>query len=96
MSDNRSVLAADVNNPRHTYYTSAKPEPRDGLETALHVLPTLRQQLQQLLLSTAHSQGQFSPQLREPNSAHLQLIQAGSRLGYQELPSCARSTWHRF
>src|SRR5208283_2392827 len=40
VSDNRSVLAHDVKNLADATTTLLQPEPRDGLETALHVLPT--------------------------------------------------------
>src|ERR1700756_145364 len=40
VSDNRSVLAHDVNNVAEATTALLQPEPRDGLETALHVLPT--------------------------------------------------------
>lgn len=74
VSDNRSVLAADVNNLADATTTLVQPEPRDGLETALHVLPTYASNFNNLYYPLHSSLvGQFVfPNFAKPNSAHLQ------------------------
>lgn len=72
VSDNRSVLAADVPRRRDHYTSATRAAGRSGNRVAR--VADLRQQLQQPLLSTAQLSGGpvRVPQLREPNSAHLQ------------------------
>lgn len=98
VSDNRSVLAADVNNLADATTTLVQPEPRDGLETALHVLPTYASNFNNLYYPLHSSLvGQFVfPNFANPIQLICSAIQAGSRLGYQESAERARSTWHRF
>ncbi|WP_343601244.1 virulence factor Mce family protein [Mycobacterium sp.] len=86
ISDNRSVLAHDVGNLATTTTALLQPEPRDGLETALHVLPTFAGNFNNLyhpahgaLVGTA-----VFPNFANPLQAICSAIQAGSRLGYQE------------
>lgn len=86
VSDNRSVLAADVNNLADATTTLVQPEPRDGLETALHVLPTYASNFNNLYYPLHSSLvGQFVfPNFANPIQLICSAIQAGSRLGYQE------------
>lgn len=86
VSDNRSVLAADVDNLADTTTTMLQPEPRDGLETALHVLPTYASNFNNLyypLHSSLVSLFVF-PNFANPIQLICSAIQAGSRLGYQD------------
>ncbi|MCV7402154.1 virulence factor Mce family protein [Mycobacterium fragae] len=83
---NREVLAADVNNLAEVTTTLVQPEPLNGLETALHVLPTLETNLNEIY-HPSHGAVMSIPAI--PNFANpmqfiCSMIQAGSRLGYQE------------
>jgi len=85
-TDNREVLAHDVNNLADVTTTLVQPEPLNGLETFLHVLPTL----------AANEAGIYHPShggifgipaiqaFANPMQFLCSAIQAGSRLGYQE------------
>jgi phospholipid/cholesterol/gamma-HCH transport system substrate-binding protein len=86
VNKNGEVLAHDVNNLADVTNAILQPEPRDGLETALHVLPNLGANLGNI---SAPVQGGVISQLVINNFANpMQFIcgaiQAGSRLGYQE------------
>jgi phospholipid/cholesterol/gamma-HCH transport system substrate-binding protein len=84
--DNRSVLSHDVNNLADATTTLLQPETRDGLETALHVLPTFAGNFNNLY-HPAHSSlvGLFAfPNFANPMHFICSAIQAGSRLGYQD------------
>jgi phospholipid/cholesterol/gamma-HCH transport system substrate-binding protein len=86
VSDNRSVLAHDVNNLADATTTLLQPEPRNGLETALHVLPTYAGNFNNLY-HPLHSAlvGLFVfPNFANPIQFICSAIQAGSRLGYQD------------
>jgi len=86
VSDNRSVLTHDVNNLADVTTTILQPEPRDGLETALHVLPTFAGNFNNLY-HPLHSSlvGLFVfPNFANPIQFICSGIQAGSRLGYQD------------
>jgi phospholipid/cholesterol/gamma-HCH transport system substrate-binding protein len=86
VSDNRSVLANDVNNLADVTTTILQPEPRDGLETALHVLPTYAGNFNNLYHPLQGSlAGVFAFQnFANPIQFICSAIQAGSRLGYQD------------
>jgi phospholipid/cholesterol/gamma-HCH transport system substrate-binding protein len=90
LDKNREVLAHDVNNLADVTNTLVQPDPLNGLETGLHVLPTL----------AANSLGIYHPShgavigqpasflgamgFANPMAFICSAIQAGSRLGYQE------------
>jgi phospholipid/cholesterol/gamma-HCH transport system substrate-binding protein len=83
---NGDVLTHDVGNLADITNTALQPQPRDGLETALHVFPQLVSGFSNFYAPVV---GGFSGMLVLPNFANpLQLvcsgIQAASRLGYQE------------
>ena len=86
VSDNGSVLAHDVNNLAEATTTILQPEPRDGLETALHVLPTYAGNFNNLYHPLQGSlAGLFVfPNFANPIQFICSAIQAGSRLGYQD------------
>jgi phospholipid/cholesterol/gamma-HCH transport system substrate-binding protein len=86
LSDNRSTLGHDVSNLADATTALLQPEPRDGLETALHVLPTFAGNFNNIYYP-AHSS--LTGMLVLPNFANpiefiCSSIQAGSRLGYQD------------
>jgi phospholipid/cholesterol/gamma-HCH transport system substrate-binding protein len=85
-SDNRSVLAHDVNNLAEATTALLQPEPRDGLETALHVLPTFAANFNNIYYPLHSSLvGLFVfPNFANPIQFICSAIQAGSRLGYQD------------
>jgi phospholipid/cholesterol/gamma-HCH transport system substrate-binding protein len=85
-SDNGSVVAHDVNNLADATTTLLQPEPRDGLETALHVLPTYAGNFNNIyhpVHGALVAMGVF-PNFANPMQMICSAIQAGSRLGYQE------------
>jgi phospholipid/cholesterol/gamma-HCH transport system substrate-binding protein len=86
VSDNGSVLAHDVNNLADVTTVILQPEPRDGLETALHVLPTYAGNFNNLYHPLQGSlAGLFAfPNFANPIQFICSAIQAGSRLGYQD------------
>ena len=86
LDKNREVLARDIDNLANLTTTLVQPEPLNGLETALHVLPTLETNLSQIY-HPSHGAVMSIPAI--PNFANpmqflCSMIQAGSRLGYQE------------
>lgn len=86
LDKNREVLAHDVDNLANLTTTLVQPDPLNGLETALHVLPTLETNLSQIY-HPSHGAVMSIPAI--PNFANpmqfvCSMIQAGSRLGYQE------------
>lgn len=86
VNDNRSALSHDVNNLADATTALLQPEPRDGLETALHVLPTFAGNINNIYYP-AHSSlvGSFVfPNFANPIHFICSSIQAGSRLGYQD------------
>jgi phospholipid/cholesterol/gamma-HCH transport system substrate-binding protein len=86
VSDNGSVLTHDVNNLADATTAILQPEPRDGLETALHVLPTYAGNYNNIyhpVHGALVAMGVF-PNFANPLEAICSTIQAGSRLGYQE------------
>ena len=86
VSDNGSVLAHDVNNLADVTTVILQPEPRDGLETALHILPTYAGNFNNLYHPLQGSlAGLFAfPNFANPIQFICSAIQAGSRLGYQD------------
>jgi phospholipid/cholesterol/gamma-HCH transport system substrate-binding protein len=86
LDKNRGVLTRDVDNLANLTTTLVQPDPLNGLETALHVLPTLETNLSQIY-HPAHGAVMSIPAI--PNFANpmqfvCSMIQAGSRLGYQD------------
>ncbi|HET9875281.1 MAG TPA: mammalian cell entry protein, partial [Mycobacterium sp.] len=84
--ENRSVLAHAVNNVADATTTLLQPEPRDGIETGLHVLPNFAGNFNNIYHPT---HGSLMGLLVFPNFANpmqfiCSAIQAGSRLGYQD------------
>jgi phospholipid/cholesterol/gamma-HCH transport system substrate-binding protein len=86
VSDNGSVLAHDVSNLADATTAILQPEPREGLETALHVLPTYAGNFNNLYHPLQGSlAGIFAfPNFANPIQFICSAIQAGSRLGYQD------------
>ena len=86
LDENSEVLTADVNNLADVTNTILQPEPLDGLETALHVLPHFAANVANIYeptrgnLSAAPAIASFANPMQFICSA----IQAGSRLGYQD------------
>jgi phospholipid/cholesterol/gamma-HCH transport system substrate-binding protein len=86
LDDNGATLTHDVDNLGDVTTTILQPEPRNGLETALHVLPTFAGNFNNLY-QPAHSSlvGLFVfPNFANPIHFICSAIQAGSRLGYQD------------
>ncbi len=86
VNDNGPVLGHDVNNLAEATTTLLQPEPRDGLETALHLLPTYAgnyNNIYQPVHGALVAMGVF-PNFANPLQGICSAIQAGSRLGYQE------------
>jgi phospholipid/cholesterol/gamma-HCH transport system substrate-binding protein len=86
LEKNREVLATDVNNIATATTTLVQPEPLNGLESVLHVLPNLWGNLAQIYYP-AHGAVVGSPAIANfanPMQFICSGIQAGSRLGYQE------------
>jgi phospholipid/cholesterol/gamma-HCH transport system substrate-binding protein len=86
VTDNRSVISRDFNNLSDATTSLLQPEPKDGLETALHVLPTFAGNINNIYYP-AHSSlvGMFAlPNFANPLQFICSAIQAGSRLGYQD------------
>ena len=86
INDNGSVLSHDINNLADTTNALLQPEPRDGLETALHVFPNLAANLINIY-EPAHGSLSAVPvvaSFANPMQFICSSIRAGSRLGYQE------------
>jgi phospholipid/cholesterol/gamma-HCH transport system substrate-binding protein len=86
LTENREVLAHDVNNLGDATTAIMQPEPREGLETALHILPNMAANVL-AIYEPAH--GSLTGVAALVNFANpLQFIcsaiQSGSRLGYQD------------
>ena len=86
LAKNREVLARDVGNLANLTTTLVQPEPLNGLETALHVLPTLETNLSQIYHPSHGALMSIPaiPNFANPMQFMCSMIQAGSRLGYQE------------
>src|SRR6201996_3943654 len=86
LAENRDALTHDVNNLGDVTTAIMQPEPRDGLETALHILPNMAANVL-AIYEPAH--GSLSGVAAFTNFANpmefiCSAIQAGSRLGYQD------------
>ncbi|MBZ4522658.1 virulence factor Mce family protein [Mycobacterium avium] len=86
LSQNHGVLTNDVNNLDKATAAILQKAPREGLETALHVLPNLGSSVLEFY-EPAH--GGLSgvpalPSFANPLLFACSVIQAGSRLGYQD------------
>ncbi|MCV7259354.1 virulence factor Mce family protein [Mycobacterium shimoidei] len=86
LDKNREVLAHDVDNLADLTTTLVQPEPLNGLETALHVLPTLQANLNGIYHPSHGAVMSIPaiPNFSNPMQFFCSMIQAGSRLGYQE------------
>jgi len=86
VDDNGSVLAKDINNLASVTNTLLQPEPRNGLETVLHVYPNLAANINQIY-HPAHGTIQGIPAIASwanPMQFICSAIQSASRLGYQD------------
>jgi len=82
---NREVLTQDTNNLATATNTLLQPESLNGLETALHVLPTAAANVNQIYHPSHGSiVGVASISFANPMQFICSSIQAGSRLGYQD------------
>lgn len=86
LDKNREVFAHDVANLDSLTTTLVQPDPLNGLETALHVLPTLETNLSQIYHPSHGAVMSIPaiPNFANPMQFFCSMIQAGSRLGYQE------------
>ena len=85
LDKNAEVLTADVNNLATATNTLLQPDPLNGLETGLHVLPTAAANVNQIY-HPSHGAVVAIPSITFANPLQFicSSIQAGSRLGYQE------------
>ncbi|ORW92950.1 mammalian cell entry protein [Mycobacterium sp. IEC1808] len=86
LDKNRGVLTSDIDNLATLTNTLVQPDPLNGLETALHVLPTLETNLSQIYHPTHGAVMSIPaiPNFANPMQFVCSMIQAGSRLGYQD------------
>lgn len=86
IAENGEVLAHDVNNLADVTNAILQPEPRDGLETGLHVFPNLGANV--VNIASPNAGGIVGmpviANFANPMEFICSSIQAGSRLGYQE------------
>ncbi|BBY18462.1 virulence factor Mce family protein [Mycolicibacterium litorale] len=86
LDENSEVLTKDINNLADVTNAILQPEPLDGLETGLHVLPNLGGNI--LNISSPVNGGIVGVPvingMANPMQFICSAIQAGSRLGYQE------------
>jgi len=86
VEDNGPALTKDVQNLADVTNTILAPTPRNGIETALHVLPTMGTNFTNIY-DPAHGALTAIPvvaNFSNPMQLVCSAIQAGSRLGYQE------------
>src|ERR1700744_698971 len=85
LNKNREVLTHDVNNLAGATSALLQPDPLNGLETALHVLPTAASNINQIY-HPSHGSVVAIPAITFSNPMQFicSSIQAGSRLGFQE------------
>jgi phospholipid/cholesterol/gamma-HCH transport system substrate-binding protein len=86
LNKNREVLTSDVNNLATVTNTLLQPDSLNGLETALHILPTAAANINQIY-HPSHGSVVAIPAITSfanPMQFICSSIQAGSRLGYQE------------
>jgi phospholipid/cholesterol/gamma-HCH transport system substrate-binding protein len=84
--ENRDVLVHDVNNLSEATTAIVQPTGRDGLETALHILPHMAANVL-AIYEPAHGSLTGAPAIvnfANPLQFICSAIQAGSRLGYQD------------
>jgi phospholipid/cholesterol/gamma-HCH transport system substrate-binding protein len=86
INKNGEVLTADINNLADATNAIVQPDPLNGLETALHVFPTLGANLMNIVSPvTGGVMGLPAiANFANPMQFVCSAIQAGSRLGYQE------------
>ena len=86
LDKNREVLTHDINNLATLTTTLVQPEPLNGLETGLHVLPTLSANLSEIYHPSHGAVMSIPaiPNFTNPMQFVCSMIQGGSRLGYQE------------
>ena len=85
LDKNREVLVQDVDNLATVTNTLLQPDPLNGLETALHVLPTAAANINQIYHPSHGSVVAISSiPFANPMQFVCSSIQAGSRLGYQD------------
>ncbi|HEY2500824.1 MAG TPA: virulence factor Mce family protein [Mycobacterium sp.] len=86
LAKNREVLAHDIDNLATLTTTLVQPEPLNGLETALHLVPTLETNISQIYHPSHGAVMSIPaiPNFTNPMQFVCSMIQAGSRLGYQE------------
>ena len=86
IDNNGSELSTSINNLADTTNAILQPEPRDGLETALHIFPNLAANLVNIYEPTHGSLSAIPvvASFANPLQFICSSIQAGSRLGYQE------------
>lgn len=86
LDENAEVLTRDVNNLADVTNAILQPDAKDGLETALHVFPTLGANLMNIISPvTGGVMGiPVINNFANPIQFICSSIQAGSRLGYQE------------
>jgi phospholipid/cholesterol/gamma-HCH transport system substrate-binding protein len=85
LAKNRDALVHDVNNLADATNTLLQPDSLNGLETALHVLPTAASNVNQIY-HPSHGAVVAIPAITFANPLQFicSSIQAGSRLGYQD------------
>lgn len=83
---NGAVLGKDINNLADVTNTILQPTPRDGLETALHVFPTLGANFLNAAPNVAGGVIGLPvlPNFANPMQMICSAIQSGGRLGYQD------------
>ncbi|MEO8814752.1 MAG: virulence factor Mce family protein [Mycobacterium sp.] len=86
VGNNRSQLTRDIGNLSEATTALLQPEPRDGLETALHVLPNFAANVNNIYhpLQSSLTGMLVFPNFANPMQFICSAIQAGSRLGYQD------------
>ena len=87
LDENAEVLGTDIKNLADVTNTLLQPEPRNGIETALHVYPNLAANINQIYHHPTHGAITAIPAVASfanPMQFLCSAIQAGSRLGYQD------------
>jgi phospholipid/cholesterol/gamma-HCH transport system substrate-binding protein len=86
LDENGSVLTHDINNLADATNALLQPEPRNGLETGMHVFPTLGANVGQIYHPANGTIVSLLalPMFANPLQFICSAIQAGSRLGYQD------------
>lgn len=86
LDENAEVLTHDINNLSEATTAILQPEPRNGLETALHVLPNLGANVVNIVSPVTGGINSYAVinNFANPLQFVCSSIQAGSRLGYQE------------